>query len=134
MELEASVKGNNEAVFRPCSSVADGKIKFQLFAERVAMMFTDLDPVSSVGVSMFRQPEKSVNPRGKVLATQSVAPVPVAPTHLAPQVAESSKAASKHPASGPSLILPGRKPKASRPGDGWYVAHNAALPGAYYGV
>lgn len=74
-----------------------------------------------------------------------IAPVPVT-SHLSPpttqslsavlqhtlppvtQVAESSKSAGKRVT--PHLF----KFKASRPGDGWYVAHNAVHPGVYYGA
>ena len=42
-ELECSVKSYNDAIFRTCSSIAQGNIKFQLFIERVAQMFTGPD-------------------------------------------------------------------------------------------
>jgi hypothetical protein len=51
----------------------------------------------------------------------------------ATQVAESSKSAGKRNASGP-LPTSSRSFKISRPGDGWYVAHNAVLPGVCFGA
>jgi hypothetical protein len=135
-ELEACVKNFDSPVFRSCSSVAEGKIKFELFTEKIAQMFSGPDPFSGVAGLLLRKLEEG-SPHKVVPAVQSITPVPVVPKHSpsprSPQVAESSNSASKRRASG-SLLGSLQKARASRPGDGWYVAHNAVIPGVYYGV
>jgi len=136
-ELEACVKGYEGSIFQSCSSVAEGKIKFQIFVERVAQMFAGPDMFAGVEGLMSQQLEEG-DLRGTTPATRLIAPVPVVPIHSLPAptplVAESSRSASKRNASG-SLPAPlSQRLKVTRPGDGWYVAHNAALPGVYYGV
>lgn len=104
-------------------------------------MFAGSDPFPGGDVLIPQQPGRG-DPCGTTPAFQRAAPLPVssrsvtpipvapkritsvpaAPKHLVQQTAESSKVAAK------------RKLKASRPGDGWYVAHNAVAPGTYYGV
>lgn len=68
------------------------------------------------------------------VTSKRVSPVLLTSKHLAPQVAESSKMSGKRNASNSSSVLRMRIPKVTRPGDGWYVAHNAVSPGTYYGV
>ena len=131
-EIECSVKGYDGAVFQSCSSPAEGNIKFRLFAERVGQMFAGSDPFSGITGMMSR-------PEGCHEATpQPVSSVPSIPKRsellLTPKVAESSKAASKYKPSGSSHVSPLQDPKVCRPGDGWYVVHNAVLPGVYYGM
>ena len=129
MELKASVKGYHGAIFRSCSSVTEGQIKYHLFAKRVARMFA--------GPDLFPTMPQQLEGRdfhGTVAADQRIAPIPVTPKHLPPQVAESSNTASKRNASYSSLASSVRKLKVSRPSDGWYVAFNAVLPGTYYGM
>ncbi|KAF9787403.1 hypothetical protein BJ322DRAFT_1107468 [Thelephora terrestris] len=141
-ELECSVKGYAGAIFRSCSSISEGKIKLQLFSERISLLFAGPDPFSGVEDLMPRREEfdnqrvietaaKSMTP---VLAMPnlSLAPGPANPSHAAPnrvgvlpkstsdEVAESSKSASSR--------------KGPRPGEGWYVAYHAVLPGIYFGV
>jgi hypothetical protein len=134
-ELEACVKGYENATFQSCSSVAEGNIKFQLFTQRVVEMFTTSDPFCGVGALMPRQKEE---PSESISVAQPTTPVQVAAVHLQPsvqpQVAESSKAASKRRAIDPSLTPFSDKPKVARPGDGWYVVHTGFLPGVYFGV
>ena len=135
-ELECSVKGYDNAVFYTCSSTIQGNIKFQLFTERVARMFTGSDPFP-VPDCTTRQPERGnvhqtmppVQPTTSVVVVEKPPRLP-----LVPQVAESSSSASKRSASGSSLVLPSRRYKVSRHNDGWYVVYNAVLPGVCYGV
>lgn len=99
-------------------------------------MFTGPDPFASVDDLMPQQLEGVENLRGKLPGIRRVVRTPTTQNHLAPQVAESSKAASKRNAnaSSSSLIAPLEKSKVTRPGDGWYVAYDAVSPGVYYGV
>ena len=77
--------------------------------------------------------------RGELQGTptvRSATPTPIVPKYLrsVPQVAESSKSALKRRAEpGLSLVSPMRRLKIPLPGDGWYVAFNAVLPGVYCG-
>ena len=132
MELKCSIKGYDGAVFRSCSSSMEGVIKFWLFAEQVGQMFTGSDPFSGTTGTISR-------PEGYHEATpQPVSPVPIIPKRSelprTPRVAESSKAASKYKPSSLFYVSPLQNPKVCSPGDGWYVAHNAVLPGVYYGM
>ena len=141
-ELEGCVKGYENAIFQSCSSVSEGNIKFQLFTQRVVEMFANSDPFSGVESLMPRQKEER---REATPAPQLTAPVQVTPTNslssLPPQVAESSRAASKRRAVDPPLnppqnanVTPLQKSKVTRPGEGWYVVHTGVLPGVYYGA
>ena len=89
-------------------------------------MFSGPDPFSGVAGLL---PQKSEG--GSRKAVPAALKRPLSPFAL--QVAESSKTASKRNASGSSLT-PSRKSKVPRPGDGWYVAHKAVVPGVYYSV
>ena len=100
-------------------------------------MFTDPDIFSGVD-GLMPQPEGGDDSCEVKSAIQPIVPVPAVQKHfpppLAPQTAESSKSAGKRNASGSLPTSPLRKYKLSRPGDGWYIAHNAVLPGVYYGA
>jgi hypothetical protein len=100
-------------------------------------MFADPDLFSGVD-GLMPQLEGGDDSRGAKSAIRSIAPVPEVQKHfpppLTPQTAESSKSAGKRNASGSLPASPQRKFKLSRPGDGWYIAHNAVLPGVYYGA
>ena len=99
-------------------------------------IFAGPDPFASVAC-LLPQPLVEGGSREMVLAIPSITPAPVTPKRsrspLKSQVAESSKKALKRDASG-SPLVPSQKIGAPRPGDGWYVAHNAAVPGVYYSV
>jgi len=110
----------------------EGVIKFWLFAEQVGQMFAGSDPFSGTTGTISR-------PEGcHEVTPQPVSPVPIIPKRsellLMPRVAESSKAASKYKPSSLSYVSPLQNPKVCHPGNGWYVAHNAVLPGVYYGM
>ncbi|KAF9777749.1 hypothetical protein BJ322DRAFT_1114794 [Thelephora terrestris] len=83
-ELEACVRGYENAIFRSCSSVAEGKIKFQLFAEQVNQIPSVPDPFAGVEALM---PQRAEEIRETALSqkssatVQSIAPVPTAPVH-----------------------------------------------------
>ena len=98
-------------------------------------MFSGPDPFA--GVESLLPHKSEGGSRRTVPVVQHITPVPAALkcplSSPAPQVAESSKTASKRNTSGSSLT-PSRRSKVPRPGDGWYVAHKAAVPGVYYGV
>ena len=135
-ELEACVKGYNNAVFRCCPSLTDANIKFQLFIQRVADMFAGPgpDPFSDVNALA------ATPARGRLQETPTVRSAtltPIVPKHFrhVPQVAESSKSALKQRAdSGSSLASPMRRLKIPPPGDGWYLVYNGVLPGVYCGL
>ena len=135
-ELEFSIKGHACAIFRPCSSISDGHVKYQIFAKQVTEWFADLDSSSDTNSSTL-QPRGGVTCREATPAVETIAPALVPrhyPRPLTPQVAESSASGSKRNASDSSLTSPLRRSKAARPSDGWFVAHHAVLPGVYYGV
>ena len=132
-ELECSVKGYTGAIFQSCSSLADANIRFQLFSQRVAQMFTGLDPFS--GVANFVPPPVGGNDLQEIPAVQATTPTQIASHNLppAPQVAASPKSAIKRNDPGPSLVLPACRLKNPQPGDGWYIVYKGVLPGVYYG-
>lgn len=127
-ELECSIRGFGGAIYRCCSSVTRGKIKFDLFSQQLAHMFADRDPYSSVDLLVLEAEEFSI--QQQIAPPEPPAtPVPEAQRlPLAPQV-ESWNAASSCDGAG---RLGG--PSSPRNGDGWYVAYRAILPGVYYGV
>jgi hypothetical protein len=126
-ELECSIKGYSDAVFQSCASHAEGNIRFRLFVQRVGQMFAGPDPFSKV-TGMIPSPDRTGS------TSQPVTPIPVTEPLLAPQDTEPSEVASKRVLSSSSHAPPPPRFKLSRPGDGWYVAHNAVLPGVYYGT
>ncbi|KAF9782643.1 hypothetical protein BJ322DRAFT_1110520 [Thelephora terrestris] len=135
-ELEASVKGYDGAVFRACSSVSEGKIKFEIFSGRVHQMFNVSDPFAGVEALM---PQLAEDACETTPGAQSITPAPVTPVRsplpCPSQLVESSRAASKRKAvDSPPALIPQDSYKGSRPGDGWYVVHTGVLPGVYYGV
>lgn len=139
-ELEGSVKGYSGAIFRSCSSTTEGKIKFQLFSERVAQMFKATDPFSDVDSLTLGQGGTDGKQRviSAVKPTTPVLVLPKLPLALpatkswntgSDGVAESSKMALNRDGARSS-----RRSKTPHHVDGWYVAHCAILPGVYYGV
>lgn len=98
-------------------------------------MFSVPDPFSGVEALM---PQLAENVLEVTPAAQPIASVQVTPSRSSsprpPQVAESSKAASKRKAVEPSPTLTPQRHEGHRPGDGWYVVHTGVLPGVYYGV
>lgn len=119
-------------------------------------MFAGSDPFSDVD-SLILQPEDvdeqegstpAAQPATPVLAIPKLPPVPqaVGPQNTASNYApESSKSALNTgiPGLSKSVSIDDRSSSAAsplhipgvpRPGDGWYVAHRAALPGVYGGV
>lgn len=136
-ELEHSIKGHACAVFRPCSSISDGHVKYQLFAKQVAEWFVDSDLLSDTNSPTPQPRVGGITRREATPTIETIAPALVprrSPPPLTPQVAESSTSGSKRNASDSSLTSPLRRSKAARPSDGWFVAHHAVLPGVYYGV
>lgn len=128
-ELELSVKGHAHAVFRSCSSISEGQVKYQHFAKQVAEMFAGPDPFPRTGSLTLR-------PREATPVIQAIVPpLPTrdTPLPLASQSAGPSGLGSKRNASD-SFTPPVRSSKTPRPSDGWFVAHHAVLPGVYYGV
>lgn len=136
-ELECSVKGYEAAIFRSCSSVTTGNITFQLFGQRLTQMFAGPNPFPTLDGSV-PQPERVDDSHETMPPAQPTTSVPAIQKRSQPlsipQVSEPSSSASKRNASGSSLSQSLRKYKVSRPGDGWYVAYNAVLPGVCYGA
>lgn len=134
-ELEASVKGYTNSIFRSCSSPADGNIKFQLFTQRVVEMFAgpDPDPFSSANARI-PLPAQSGSQEVPTIRSATLAPIISQYLRPAPQVAESSKSALKRADSGSTLVSPMRRLRIPPSGDGWYVASDAVLPGVYCGL
>ena len=153
-ELECSVKGFPNAVFRSCSSLTEGQIKLHLFAEHVVQMFAGPDPFSDVD-DLLPQWDGVNGQQEMAPVTRPTTPAPVTPEHYppAPQVKESrsttpdmppelpasriagsSKSAANYDGPSSSLVSSPPGPNIPRPGDGWYVAHHAVLPGVYCGV
>ena len=110
--------------------------KFQLFTQWVADMFAGPgpDPFSDLNAPA---PMPAQGGLQGTLTVQSATLTPIVPKYLwsVPQVVESSKSALKrHAKSRSSLISPMHCLKIPLPGDGWYVAFNAVLPGIYCGL
>lgn len=97
-------------------------------------MFAGSDPFSAVAGMMSQQEGRYRTMPTTRSATPALPTLEQSGPSFTPQVAESSKAAWKHKASGFSSVQPLESLRLSRPGDGWYVAHNAVLPGVYYGM
>ena len=135
-------------MFRPCSGLSEGKIKFELFAQRVALMFADsADPFSAVDVLLPRQGEDVVmHPQGEdVVMSHEGEDIPTGPP-------VTTTIPTPQPIAGPSTSRTSRTGKAVDygiltsalsshhitgtpvPNQGWFVAFNAVLPGVYYGV
>ena len=143
-ELECSVKGYDGALFRSCSSVAEGKIKFRLFTERVSRMFSNGDPFANVDGLV-----KQEDTEGEPPAAQNIAPVPVdrklRPRPRVPepsQVSEPSQTPEPSSATADNFARPSPAPGCDRAGrasgsgslhrtEGYYVAFRAVLPGVY---
>lgn len=132
-KLECSVKGYTGVIFQSCSSLADANIRFQLFSQQVAQMFTGLDLFS--GVANLVPLPVGGNDLQEILAVQATTPTQIASHNLppAPRVAVSLKSAIKCNDPRPSLVLPARRLKNPQPGDGWYVMYKGVLLGVYYG-
>ena len=132
-ELKCSVKGYTGAIFQSCSSLTDANIRFQLFSQQVAQMFTSLDPFSSVANLV--PPPVGGNDLQEIPAVQATTPTQIASHNLppAPQVAVSPKSAIKCNDPGPSLVLPAHRLKNPQPGDRWYIMYKGILLGVYYG-
>lgn len=98
-------------------------------------MFAVPDPFLGVDALVQRQREEARNetPAAQPTVTVQVTQIRSQPSPP-PQVAESSKSASKRKAVDPPLTASPQKSKMIRPGDGWYVVHTGVLPGVYYGV
>lgn len=98
-------------------------------------MFADTNLFSGVGALIPKPTEEApkVPPTTQLPAPIQVTPVRN-PSPLPPQVAESSKAASKRRAVDPLLAPTSQTPLVPRPGEGWYVVHAGAVPGVYYGA
>jgi hypothetical protein len=94
-------------------------------------MFAGPDPFPQV-VELMSQSQDSHETRPTVRPVAGTSNRSKSP--FTSQVAGSSKTASKRKLSSPSHASLTQKFKISRPGDGWYVAHNAVLPGVYYGT
>ena len=132
-ELKFSVKGYTGVIFQSCSSLTDANIRFQLFSQQVAQMFTGLDPFSSVANLV--PPLVGGNDLQEIPAIQATTPTQIASHSLlpAPQVVVSLKLAIKCNNPGPSLVLPTCHLKNPQPGDRWYIVYKGVLLGVYYG-
>lgn len=135
-ELECSVKGYPNAVFRSCSSATEANIKFHLFTERIVQMFDGPDPFS--GVDALTLKEEEVNYQQPAAPDIQSSPTLAFPKlSLTPQVTESWNTPLDDVA-GPSKLASNRDGARSscsfdvpRRANGWYVAYHAVLPGVY---
>ena len=148
-EVEASVKGFSGAIYRSCASVGEGKIRLQLFIEKIGALFAGSDPFSFVDDMILEpdsegadgddggddEPAPAVGTTAPALTAPNLPLAPnVDPTAASTgdveykpasnDVAESSKSALNRQVASP----------APRPREGWFVAYNAVLPGVYLGV
>ncbi|KAF9789421.1 hypothetical protein BJ322DRAFT_1105268 [Thelephora terrestris] len=141
-EIEGSIKNYTGALYQSCSSITEGKIRLQLFAQRAAHMFCGRDPFSSVADLMSLSDDGDGNSdddgNGEQeigMAARSCTPVLVMPTiSLAPEPANPSGPASNDIAESSKSTSDPKGAGSSHPGEGWYVVYHGALPGVCFGV
>ena len=136
IELDGAVKNYKGALFRSCSSVAEGNTKLQLFIQHITEWFDDVDPFSGT-CALTTQSIPSARGSGlqEEPLVRSATPTQNSQQRYprTPRVIGSAHSYADFGSSLASSVCTCHL-SAPHPSEGWYVVYRAAVPGIYRGL